>query len=140
MEDRNNCPAMVSPLMIAWATSRSDLSLEDLDAKIGKHPGTVASWIDGTGLTVSEALDLAMACRVNFTALFLPGPPAEPGPLEIQEALEIVLEWAHEGIAEEERMRGGRDAFIRRHGERDYDAVTMVDSFIKGRSYAGWMP
>lgn len=128
-----DCKALIKPDMLRWARERAGWCPAQVDIATGFLPGTCEGWEQGEELSVGEAQIFACACGVNFACLFLPEPPAPVGPLELQEALETVLEWAREGIIDEEQRRGGREAFVRRHGERDYEALAMVEAFIKGR-------
>lgn len=132
---KENIPrAIVAPEMFRWARERANLPQKAIDDAIQWPPGCCAMLEDGQyQTTVVVAQKIAEVCGVNFACLFLPEPPAEPGPLELQEALETVLEWAIEGIHAEEQMRGGRESFVRRHGNRDYEALEMVRNHVEGR-------
>lgn len=128
----SDCPALIKPEMYKWAREKAGKTQAEVDAHLKVPPGWCADLERGAHETyVSTAMDFARFCGVGFGCFFLPAPPMEPDPLCFQSALEIVAEWALEGIAEQESLWGGREGFIRRHGERNYDALAMIQEFIK---------
>lgn len=128
----NDCPALIKPEMYTWAREKAGKTQAEVDRLLTQPLGWCAKVEAGEReATVDEAKAFAAHCGIGFGSLFLPAPPMEPDPLCFQTALEIVAEWALEGIIDQENLWGGKEGFIQRHGQRNYDALAMIQAFIK---------
>lgn len=68
--------AYITPDVLEWARSRSNLSFDDLAQKIKVKPDKISDWESGDDLpTFPQAEKLAKALQVPLGYLFLPSPP-----------------------------------------------------------------
>lgn len=129
----SDTPAHIKPEVLRWARERAGLTPLELAARLqDPYFSVLLAESGGSQPTIDQARAWAKACGVSLATLYLPEPPAEPGPLELPEALECVLDWALESLAAEEERRGGREGVERRHGTRiTYESVEMVRAFAR---------